>query len=132
MTITDAGKKVFLGAMSRSGKPVVNMFLHDEGDGRVGLNLGLIEEAGAKRLIEVNGIKIDINEEDEAFMEKAVFDAEGDNLKVTMPMRGCGCCHGHHHDDCDCDHEHCDCDHDHCDCDHEDGCCDDGCCHHEA
>lgn len=121
MIITDEGKQIFLEAIERTGKPVVSLFLSDTEEG-VGLNIGLIEEAGARRLIEVNGIKIDITEEDEAALEETTFDAEGENLKVTMPHCGCGH-HRHHHGE-GCCHHH----------EGEECCCDDGCdCHkHEA
>lgn len=127
MTITAAGKAIFLSAMERTGKPVCNIFLTDQGEGEAGLNLALIPEAEAKRVIEINGLKIDISEADEAALEEAVFDGEGENLKVTLPRRGCGCgCGCHHHDEGEC------CCDDDCDCGGDCHCEGEGHCHHEA
>ena len=111
MIITDAGKAIFLEAMNRVGKDICHMFLTHHDEGEVGLSLALIDEKDADRIIEVNGLKINISEEDEKYLESATFDGEGTNLKVTMPMQGHGCGCGCHHHEGECcegeDHECC-------------------------
>ena len=94
MNITDSAKTVFLAAMEKTGLPVCHLGLTTTHCGHKGLDLNLIKEEEATRLIEVNGLKVDISEEDEAALDGYTFDGVGNSLRLIAPEtagRGCGC-----------------------------------------
>ena len=106
ITITDAAKNMITQAMKRMGKDAMRVGLVTRHCGGKGLDIALIQENDAKRKIEVNGLAIDISEEDEAFLNGFLFDAEGNNLKVVPPEdfqpSSCSSCHEDCEGECGC------------------------------
>ena len=97
ITITDAAKDMITEALTRSGKEVLHVGLLTHHCGGKGLELALIMAEEAQRLLTINDIRIDINEEDEAYLNGFTFDSDGKNLKVLPPEdfapSSCGNCH---------------------------------------
>lgn len=94
MQITESAKEIFLNAMQRLKMDAIHIELVTHHCGGKGLNLQLIKKEDASRLIEVNGLFVDISEEDEPYMDTIVFDGEGNSIKLlsTAPRKeGCGC-----------------------------------------
>lgn len=115
MNITPEGKAIFDAAFEKAGKEVVRIALvSQEGDGsEAHLSLDLVKKDEVESYEDIDGVLVSITEEARVYLEPAVFDAEGQNLKVTVRHScGCGCGHQHHdgeccHDDCDCGEEGC-------------------------
>ena len=124
MIITDAAKEVFLEAITRTKKSICHMGLIPTHCGGRSLDLCLIPEEEATRLVDINGLKVDISEEDEETLRDFTFDAKDKALCLIPPQReecgGChgGCCEGECDGNCDCGN----CDGE-CDCGHHDGEC---------
>lgn len=137
LTITDECKELFLGVLKDNEADVLTISLGEEKDGQVAVNLNVAKEGEAERIIEINGIKVGISEEDEHSMSDVVFDSDGDDILIGVRQHECGCGHHHHHhEDGECCHGHHhegeECCHDH---HREEGecCCGDDeecCCHH--
>ena len=127
MNITPEGKAIFDAALEKAGKEVVRIALvSQEKDGsEAHLSLDLVKKDEVESYEDIDGVLVSITEEARAYLEPAVFDAEGPNLKVTI-RHSCGCGHHHHHDGCGCHEDGCDCKEGDCDCGE---CCDH---HHEA
>lgn len=122
MHVTEEGKAIFEQAMERVGKHVVRISMVNNDQQRASLRMDLIEESEAQDIQDIDGVKFDLDEKAAEYLEEAIFDAEGNNLRVIA--RPHGCCCGHHHDG-ECCHEggECDCGGEGC----EEGDC---CCHH--
>lgn len=101
ITITNAAKDMIAQALNRMGKDVIHVGLVTHRCGGKGLDIALVKESEAKRIIDINGLSVDISEEDESFLNGFLFDAEGNNLKVTPPEdfqpSSCSSCN----EDCD-------------------------------
>ena len=111
MHITEEAQKLFHQAMEELKKDVFHIELVQHGCGGKGLNLKLITKEEATRIIDVDGIAVDINEEDDAFLKEFTFEAYNGNIKVVPPANYQPGCHGGSTcDDCedcgDCDHCH--------------------------
>lgn len=102
MHITEKAKEIFLEAMKRTGKDICHIGLVTHRCGGKGLDLRLINKEEANRVIDIDGLPVDIAEEDEAFLSEITFDGEGKGIKVIAPSspkiegESCGSC-----DDCD-------------------------------
>ncbi|MBR1846745.1 MAG: hypothetical protein IJ787_03420 [Bacilli bacterium] len=130
MHVTEEGKAIFEKAMERVGKHVVRIAMVQSDHEGASLRMDLIEESEATSIQEIDGVKFDLDERAAEYLSEAIFDAEGDNLRVIARPKGC--CHGHHHEHgegCCHNHEGCDCDGKGCECG-DDCCSEDGCCHH--
>lgn len=136
LTITDKCKELFIGVLKDNEADVLTISLGEEKDGQVAVNLNVAKEGEAERIIEINGIKVGISEEDEHSMSDVIFDSDGDDILIGVRQHECGCGHHHHHEDGECCHGHHhegeECCHDH---HREEGecCCGDDeecCCHH--
>ena len=131
MHVTPEGKAIFDEAMARAKKDVVRIILADMNGQGASLRMDLISKEDSPRAEEIDGVLFDLDDGAKEYLAEAIFDAEGNNLKVIARPRGCGCGCGHHHHDgegcCHHDGEECDCDD--CDCGGE-GCCHDGEHHH--
>ena len=111
MEITDNAKEIFQEAMDRLHKDACRIELVRHHCGGFQLGMELICKEEAKRLIDINGLSIDLSEEDEATLKGYAFDAQGKNLRLIAPNTHCGgCCHGDGqcNGDCDGDGECCD------------------------
>lgn len=110
MNITPEGKAIFDAALKKAGKEVVRIALvSQEGDGsEAHLSLDLAKKDEVESYEDIDGVLVSITEEARVYLEPAVFDAEGQNLKVTV-RHSCGCGCGHHHHDGECCHDDCDC-----------------------
>ena len=98
MTVTDEGKKVFEEAIKQYNKPIVHIGLYAHHCGGLSLDIQLIEENQAKRVVEYNGVRFDIDEKHEQMMSGFIFDGQDGKLTVrnATPNTGDGgCCGGH-------------------------------------
>ncbi len=94
MYITKSAKDLFQIAMEKSGKDAFHIGLVVHSCGGKGLDIQPIKKEEAKRLKEIDGVLVDISEEDEFFLRGFTFDREGDCLHIISPVTddcGCGC-----------------------------------------
>jgi lactate dehydrogenase-like 2-hydroxyacid dehydrogenase len=110
MNITPEGKTIFDAALEKAGKEVVRIALvsKEEDGSEAHLSLDLAKKDEVESYEDIDGVLVSITEEARVYLESAVFDAEGPNLKVTV-HHSCGCGHHHHHDGCGCHEDGCDC-----------------------
>jgi len=111
MHFTEEAQNLFHKAMEEIGKDVFHIELVQHGCGGKGLNLKLITKEEATRIVEIDGIAVDISEDDDAFLKEFTFEEYNGNIKVVPPAGYKPGCHGGSTcDDCedcgDCDHCH--------------------------
>jgi cobalamin biosynthesis protein CbiG len=118
MKFTPAGKDLFEKYLTANKLDIVSVAIEENEEGAaIAVNLITTDEAEGLRVIDVDGIKVAISEEDEQSLEEAVFDV-GENegeFMIDLPHHH----HHHHGDGCCCGDDDCCCgEHE-----HEDGCC---------
>ena len=76
MKFTEAGKALFEKYLKENHLDIVAISIEESEDQGAAINVNLIteKEGEGKRVIDVDGIKVAISEEDEAGLEKAVID----------------------------------------------------------
>ena len=121
MKFTPAGKAVFQNHLTANHFDLVYIGLEDRGEQGTVLSVRMMknEEAKDMRVIDIDGLRIAISEQDDNDLADALFDAgehDGEFVIEFPHSHGCGC--SCHEDGCGCDDD-CECHHDH----HDDDCC---------
>lgn len=114
MKFTEAGKALFEKYLKENHLDIVAISIEESEDQGAAINVNLIteKEGEGQRVIDVDGIKVAISEEDEAGLEKAVFDVGRNESEFVIDLP-------HHEEGCCCSDSDCGCG-----CDEADG----GCC----
>ncbi len=107
MKFTEAGKALFEKYLKENHLDIVAISIEESEDQGAAINVNLIteKEGEEQRVIDVDGIKVAISEEDEAGLEKAVFDVgrnEGEFV-IDLPHHEEGCCCSDSDCGCGCD-----------------------------
>lgn len=113
----------------------VEIILTEADNGAVDINLGIVDSKECDRVVEIDGVKVAVDENTHAALVDVIFGSENDEITIGFEEHeDCCCCggHGHHHEgECCCgdeEEEGCCCGGEH---HHEDGCCCGGEHHHE-
>ena len=99
MIIKDNLKKTIQDTLLEEKKDAFHINLITHSCGGKGLNISFVTKDEIKRLITVNDVPVDIEEEDEKFLEFVAFDCD-DNGNITLeflegfksPCHGCSDC----------------------------------------
>ena len=119
MKFTESCKAMLEQILKENNLDTIEIALMEEEDGSISINLGLVDSKESEHIREIDGLKVEIEDEAYEALEEAIFDVKGDELTIEL---------GHHHhcccedDDCECHHEegeHCCCEGDDCECHHE-------------
>lgn len=123
MKITNECRDLLNEILKENGVDTLEISLEEAEDHSVAINMAVIDSKEATRIIEVNGIKVSIDEETENTLEGATFGANEGEITITLDH----CCCGHDHGEHECCHEegeeHECCGHHH---EHEGNCCCEG------
>lgn len=115
MKITPNCKALLATFMAENKADCFDIACTNDENGEANIEVDLIDSSRAKRLIEVDGVKVSISQEDEALLANVIFEEKDGDMYLTVEGGCCGCGgHHHHHHEGEC-------------C----GCGDDGCCHHD-
>lgn len=137
MKFTKEFKEFLVGAYKEYEADAVEVVLQEDEEGNVDINIGLVDTKDCDRVVEIDGVKVAVDEASQAALIDAIFSFNNGEVLIDFEEKEEDCCcgghHHHHAEGCCCEGEEDGC----CGGHHTEGCCcegdgDDCCCddHH--
>ena len=109
MKITDTSKLIFLQVMEENQSDAVKISLTNHESGGKVLDMQCVKLSENDRVIDINGIKVIMDEETEIMLEHYIFDKDEESGGLKLIYNGphscdCNCGCDDCGDDCDCCH----------------------------
>ncbi|MCH5180761.1 MAG: hypothetical protein J1F32_06080 [Erysipelotrichales bacterium] len=117
MKITDECKPIFLQVMEENKSNAIKISLTDHESGGKALDMQCVTLGESDHAVDINGIKVIMDEDTEKMLEHYVFDKDEESSGLKLIYNGPHACNCNHDSGCNCDGG-CGCSDDDCDCCH--------------
>jgi 6-phosphogluconate dehydrogenase (NAD) len=107
MKFTNECKTLLEKILKENEVDCVEIVLTEGENGDIDINLGIVDSKECERVVEIDGVKVAIDEDTHAALIDAIFSADGDELTIGFEEHEGCCCggHGHHEGECCCGEE---------------------------
>lgn len=110
MKFTETFKKLLTDMMKENECDCIKIYLEENEDHSMDINIGLLKKDEANNPIDIDGICVEVDEETASALQDATFSADGDQVTIDLGECGCGHHHHHHHEgECCCGDDDCCC-----------------------